>query len=159
MLLAAPLLHPYHTWSHAPLIDYFRAQPSSSARCGGQGAPRTTRGTSPTTTKSLDCFDKLAVTNNGESPGPTIHATQPQGDTVVVTVHNSLETENTGRPPLARHPPDRLGVGRWHRRRHAVPHPAWRHLHLQVCRGQGKQLSMHACIVSSSCLVLTTYIK
>jgi FtsP/CotA-like multicopper oxidase with cupredoxin domain len=31
---------------------------------------------------------KLAVTINGESPGPTIHATQ--GDTVVVTVHNKL---------------------------------------------------------------------
>ncbi|KAL5205527.1 hypothetical protein ABZP36_033736 [Zizania latifolia] len=43
--------------------------------------------------KSLDCFEKLAVTINGESPGPTIRATQ--GDTVVVTVHNKLETENT----------------------------------------------------------------
>ncbi|AQK91080.1 Cupredoxin superfamily protein [Zea mays] len=44
--------------------------------------------------KSLDCVNKLAVTINGESPGPTIRATQ--GDTVVVTVRNSLETENTG---------------------------------------------------------------
>ncbi|CAD6240618.1 unnamed protein product [Miscanthus lutarioriparius] len=44
--------------------------------------------------KSLDCVEKLAVTINGESPGPTIHATQ--GDTIVVTVHNKLETENTG---------------------------------------------------------------
>ncbi|XP_062181002.1 L-ascorbate oxidase-like [Phragmites australis] len=44
--------------------------------------------------KSLDCFEKLAVTINGESPGPTIRATQ--GDTIVVTVHNKLETENTG---------------------------------------------------------------
>ncbi|KAL6626396.1 hypothetical protein ACP70R_030122 [Stipagrostis hirtigluma subsp. patula] len=44
--------------------------------------------------KSLDCFEKLAVAINGESPGPTIRATQ--GDTVVVTVHNNLDTENTG---------------------------------------------------------------
>ncbi|CAO2195548.1 unnamed protein product [Urochloa humidicola] len=43
--------------------------------------------------KSPDCFEKLAVTINGEAPGPTIHATQ--GDTVVVTVRNKLETENT----------------------------------------------------------------
>ncbi|CAM0952255.1 unnamed protein product [Alopecurus aequalis] len=43
--------------------------------------------------KSPDCFEKLAVTVNGEAPGPTIHATQ--GDTVVVTVHNKLWTENT----------------------------------------------------------------
>ncbi|TVU22913.1 hypothetical protein EJB05_32634, partial [Eragrostis curvula] len=44
--------------------------------------------------KSPDCFEKLAVTINGEFPGPTIRATQ--GDTVVVTVNNHLETENTG---------------------------------------------------------------
>lgn len=43
--------------------------------------------------KSPDCFRKLAVTINGESPGPTIRATQ--GDTLVVTVHNMLDTENT----------------------------------------------------------------
>ena len=43
--------------------------------------------------KAPDCFEKLAVTVNGEAPGPTIHATQ--GDTVVVTVHNKLWTENT----------------------------------------------------------------
>jgi hypothetical protein len=43
--------------------------------------------------KSPDCFEKLAVTVNGEAPGPTIHATQ--GDTIVVTVNNKLETENT----------------------------------------------------------------
>lgn len=43
--------------------------------------------------KSPDCFEKLAVTVNGEAPGPTIHATQ--GDTIVVDVHNKLETENT----------------------------------------------------------------
>uniref|UniRef100_A0ACD5XUI2 Uncharacterized protein n=1 Tax=Avena sativa TaxID=4498 RepID=A0ACD5XUI2_AVESA len=43
--------------------------------------------------KSPDCFEKLAVTVNGEAPGPTIYATQ--GDTIVVTVHNKLETENT----------------------------------------------------------------
>ena len=42
--------------------------------------------------KSLDCFEKLAVTVNGEAPGPTIRATQ--GDTVVVRVSNSLLTEN-----------------------------------------------------------------
>ncbi|KAJ1281952.1 hypothetical protein BS78_03G012700 [Paspalum vaginatum] len=44
--------------------------------------------------KSLDCFRKLAVTINGEAPGPTIRATR--GDTVVVTVRNKLGTENTG---------------------------------------------------------------
>jgi len=42
--------------------------------------------------KSLDCFEALAVTVNGEAPGPTIRATQ--GDTVVVRVSNSLLTEN-----------------------------------------------------------------
>jgi FtsP/CotA-like multicopper oxidase with cupredoxin domain len=35
---------------------------------------------------------KLAVTINGETPGPTISAAQ--GDTVVVRVKNSLLTEN-----------------------------------------------------------------
>ncbi|KAK3163270.1 hypothetical protein QOZ80_1AG0001480 [Eleusine coracana subsp. coracana] len=44
--------------------------------------------------KSPDCFEKIVVTINGEFPGPTIRATQ--GDTVVVTVNNHLETENTG---------------------------------------------------------------
>jgi FtsP/CotA-like multicopper oxidase with cupredoxin domain len=34
------------------------------------------------------------VTINGEFPAPTIRATQ--GDTVVVTVNNHLDTENTG---------------------------------------------------------------
>ena len=43
--------------------------------------------------KSPDCFEKLAVTVNGEAPGPTIRATL--GDTIVVAVHNKLETENT----------------------------------------------------------------
>lgn len=40
-----------------------------------------------------DCFEKFALTINGEAPGPTIRATQ--GDTIVVTVRNHLETENT----------------------------------------------------------------
>ncbi|CAM0951149.1 unnamed protein product [Alopecurus aequalis] len=39
-----------------------------------------------------DCVRKLAVTINGHTPGPTIRAVQ--GDTVVVTVKNSLLTEN-----------------------------------------------------------------
>ena len=39
-----------------------------------------------------DCVRKLAVTINGQTPGPTIRAVQ--GDTVVVTVKNSLLTEN-----------------------------------------------------------------
>ncbi|KAG6490695.1 hypothetical protein ZIOFF_052005 [Zingiber officinale] len=42
--------------------------------------------------KSPDCFRKLAITINGETPGPTIDA--QQGDTVVVVVNNSLLTEN-----------------------------------------------------------------
>ncbi|GAB4848666.1 hypothetical protein Ancab_003377 [Ancistrocladus abbreviatus] len=42
--------------------------------------------------KSPDCFQKLAMTINGMSPGPTISA--QQGDTVVVEVKNSLLTEN-----------------------------------------------------------------
>jgi len=42
--------------------------------------------------KSPDCVRKLAVTINGQTPGPTIRATQ--GDTVVVRVKNSLLTEN-----------------------------------------------------------------
>ncbi|CAM0952253.1 unnamed protein product [Alopecurus aequalis] len=43
--------------------------------------------------KSPDGFKKLAVTVNGKAPGPTIYATR--GDTIVVDVHNKLETENT----------------------------------------------------------------
>ncbi|XP_042457751.1 L-ascorbate oxidase-like [Zingiber officinale] len=43
--------------------------------------------------KSPDCLRKLAITVNGETPGPTIYA--QQGDTVVVQVNNSLVTENT----------------------------------------------------------------
>ncbi|XP_073007410.1 L-ascorbate oxidase [Typha latifolia] len=43
--------------------------------------------------KSPDCFKKLAVTINGETPGPTIIA--QQGDTIVVEVKNGLLTENT----------------------------------------------------------------
>lgn len=42
--------------------------------------------------KSPDCVRKLAATINGQSPGPTIRATQ--GDTLVVRVKNSLATEN-----------------------------------------------------------------
>jgi len=42
--------------------------------------------------KSPDCVRKLAVTINGQTPGPTIRAVQ--GDTVVVRVKNSLLTEN-----------------------------------------------------------------
>ncbi|KAM0936883.1 putative oxidoreductase [Dioscorea sansibarensis] len=42
--------------------------------------------------KSPDCFQKLAITINGGTPGPTIDA--QQGDTVVVEVHNKLFTEN-----------------------------------------------------------------
>lgn len=42
--------------------------------------------------KSPDCFKKLAVTINGQTPGPTINA--QQGDTIVVRVKNSLLTEN-----------------------------------------------------------------
>jgi hypothetical protein len=42
--------------------------------------------------KSLDCVRKLAVSINGQTPGPTIRATQ--GDTVAVRVNNSLLTEN-----------------------------------------------------------------
>ncbi|KAJ6791887.1 putative L-ascorbate oxidase [Iris pallida] len=43
--------------------------------------------------KSPDCFQKLSITVNGQSPGPTIIA--EQGDTVVVEVQNGLLTENT----------------------------------------------------------------
>ncbi|KAJ4812852.1 Ascorbate oxidase [Rhynchospora pubera] len=42
--------------------------------------------------KSPDCLKKLAVTINGQTPGPTIYATE--GDTVVIEVKNSLLTEN-----------------------------------------------------------------
>ncbi|WOL13918.1 hypothetical protein Cni_G22698 [Canna indica] len=42
--------------------------------------------------KSPDCYKKLAVTINGETPGPTILA--QQGDTIVVEVKNNLLTEN-----------------------------------------------------------------
>ncbi|KAJ4760415.1 Laccase/Diphenol oxidase family protein [Rhynchospora pubera] len=43
--------------------------------------------------KSPDCLNKLAITINGQTPGPTIYASQ--GDTIVVEVKNSLLTENT----------------------------------------------------------------
>jgi FtsP/CotA-like multicopper oxidase with cupredoxin domain len=42
--------------------------------------------------KSPDCVRKLSATINGQTPGPTIRATQ--GDTVEVKVTNSLLTEN-----------------------------------------------------------------
>ncbi|EPS71874.1 ascorbate oxidase [Genlisea aurea] len=42
--------------------------------------------------KSPDCYRKLAITINGQYPGPTIAARQ--GDAVVVTVRNGLLTEN-----------------------------------------------------------------
>ncbi|KAJ7982063.1 L-ascorbate oxidase [Quillaja saponaria] len=42
--------------------------------------------------KSPDCFKKLIISINGESPGPTIIA--DQGDTIVVELKNSLVTEN-----------------------------------------------------------------
>ncbi|KAL6959309.1 L-ascorbate oxidase [Sarracenia purpurea var. burkii] len=42
--------------------------------------------------KSPDCYNKLVITINGQSPGPTIEA--QQNDTVVVEVKNSLLMEN-----------------------------------------------------------------
>ncbi|KAH7861844.1 hypothetical protein Vadar_031657 [Vaccinium darrowii] len=42
--------------------------------------------------KSLDCYQKLAITINGQTPGPTIVA--EKDDTVVVELKNSLLTEN-----------------------------------------------------------------
>ncbi|KAH6796660.1 Cupredoxin superfamily protein [Perilla frutescens var. hirtella] len=43
--------------------------------------------------KSPDCYRKLAITINGQSPGPSIIARQ--GDTIIVELKNSLLTENT----------------------------------------------------------------
>ncbi|GAV86814.1 Cu-oxidase domain-containing protein/Cu-oxidase_2 domain-containing protein/Cu-oxidase_3 domain-containing protein [Cephalotus follicularis] len=43
--------------------------------------------------KSHDCYQKLAMTVNGKTPGPTILA--QQGDTIIVKVKNSLLLENT----------------------------------------------------------------
>ncbi|KAI7981472.1 L-ascorbate oxidase [Camellia lanceoleosa] len=42
--------------------------------------------------KSPDCYNKLVITINGKSPGPTILA--QQSDAVIVELKNSLETEN-----------------------------------------------------------------
>lgn len=42
--------------------------------------------------RSPDCFKKLVITINGNTPGPTIQA--QEGDTVVVQVNNTLLTEN-----------------------------------------------------------------
>ncbi|KAL5703898.1 L-ascorbate oxidase [Ranunculus cassubicifolius] len=42
--------------------------------------------------KSPDCFNKLVITLNGKTPGPTIKA--QQGDTIIVDLKNSLLTEN-----------------------------------------------------------------
>ncbi|GLT43992.1 hypothetical protein SLA2020_179110 [Shorea laevis] len=41
--------------------------------------------------KSPDCVEKLVITINGQSPGPTIRA--QQGDTIIVEVTNNLFTE------------------------------------------------------------------
>ncbi|KAL5703897.1 L-ascorbate oxidase [Ranunculus cassubicifolius] len=42
--------------------------------------------------KSPDCFNKLVITLNGRTPGPTILA--QQGDTIIVDLKNNLLTEN-----------------------------------------------------------------
>lgn len=42
--------------------------------------------------KSPDCYQKLAITINGRTPGPTIIAAR--GDTIVVELTNGLLTEN-----------------------------------------------------------------
>lgn len=42
--------------------------------------------------KFLDCFKKLAIAINGQTPGPHINATR--GDTIIVTVLNNLLMEN-----------------------------------------------------------------
>ena len=42
--------------------------------------------------KSPDCYQKLVITINGRSPGPTINA--QQGDTVIVEIRNSLLLED-----------------------------------------------------------------
>jgi FtsP/CotA-like multicopper oxidase with cupredoxin domain len=42
--------------------------------------------------KYLDCFKKLAIAINGQTPGPHINATR--GDTIIVTVLNNLLMEN-----------------------------------------------------------------
>lgn len=42
--------------------------------------------------RSPDCYQKLVITINGRTPGPTI--TAQQGDTVIVELKNSLLTEN-----------------------------------------------------------------
>lgn len=42
--------------------------------------------------RSPDCYKKLVITINGQTPGPTIEA--QEGDTVIVEVNNDLLTEN-----------------------------------------------------------------
>ena len=42
--------------------------------------------------KSPDCFKKLVITINGQTPGPTIQA--QEGDTIIVELKNNLLTEN-----------------------------------------------------------------
>lgn len=42
--------------------------------------------------RSPDCFQKMVITINGRSPGPTIIA--EEGDTVIVELTNGLLTEN-----------------------------------------------------------------
>ncbi|KAJ1412856.1 Multicopper oxidase, type 1 [Sesbania bispinosa] len=42
--------------------------------------------------RSPDCYKKVVITINGNSPGPTIQA--QEGDTVIVKVNNKLFTEN-----------------------------------------------------------------
>ena len=42
--------------------------------------------------RSPDCFKKLVITINGQTPGPTIRA--QQNDTIIVELTNSLVTEN-----------------------------------------------------------------
>ena len=42
--------------------------------------------------KSPDCFQKMVITINGQTPGPSIIA--EEGDTVIVELTNGLLTEN-----------------------------------------------------------------
>ena len=81
--------------------------------------------------KSPDCFKKLALTINGHSPGPIIHA--QQGDTVVVNLTNTLLTEN-----VAVH---------WHGIRQVVSFLPFNHSHYFLRSPSFKALLWHCFLI------------
>jgi FtsP/CotA-like multicopper oxidase with cupredoxin domain len=78
----------FSSYSHVRVFFVFAVAAASSSPSALLVLAQSSAVIAGVPTATTACVEKLAVTINGESPGPTIHATQ--GDTVVVTVHNKL---------------------------------------------------------------------